>query len=94
VVLPFLSDGAFPPVGALRAAVDDADRLDILERHWSLLHVAATRAKQALRVSCSSKPSALLHTASWMIARPARGRRCTLLRVLPGLAQAMRGIEA
>ena len=60
VAVPFLSDSTFPPAGALRAAVDDADRDDILERHRSLLHVAATRAKKALRVSWSGKPSALL----------------------------------
>jgi superfamily I DNA/RNA helicase len=60
VAVPFLSDSTFPPAGALRAAVDDADRDDILERHRSLLHVAATRAKKALRVSWSGQPSALL----------------------------------
>ncbi len=61
VALPFLSDGTFPPAGALQSAVDDADRQDIVERYRSLLHVAATRAKQALRASWSGKASTLLN---------------------------------
>lgn len=63
VALPFLSDGVFPPNGALKAAVDEADRQDILDRHRSLLHVAATRAKKVLRVSWSGRPSSLVQTA-------------------------------
>jgi superfamily I DNA/RNA helicase len=53
VAIPFLSEAAFPPSGALRAAVDLADREDIVMQYRSLLHVAATRAKKALRVSWS-----------------------------------------
>lgn len=53
VAIPFLSEAAFPPSGALRAAVDPADREDIVMQYRSLLHVAATRAKKALRVSWS-----------------------------------------
>jgi superfamily I DNA/RNA helicase len=60
VAIPFLSDTAFPPSGALRAAVDSADREDIIMQYRSLLHVAATRAKKALRVSWSGTPSNLV----------------------------------
>lgn len=60
VAIPFLSEGSFPPVGALKAAVDAADKADIILQHRSLLHVAATRAKRALRISWSGSPSTLL----------------------------------
>jgi superfamily I DNA/RNA helicase len=60
VGIPFLSDGTFPPQGALKSAVDAADRDDIITQHRSLLHVAATRAKKALRVSWSGKPTTLI----------------------------------
>ena len=53
VAIPFLSETAFPPPGALRSAVDPADREDIVMQYRSLLHVAATRAKRALRISWS-----------------------------------------
>lgn len=59
VAIPFLSDGAFPPPGALRAAVDAADREDIIIQYRSLLHVAATRAKKALRASWSGASTSL-----------------------------------
>jgi superfamily I DNA/RNA helicase len=59
VAIPFLSSGAFPPPGALRSAVDAADRDDIITQHRSLLHVAATRAKKALHVSWSGQPTSL-----------------------------------
>jgi superfamily I DNA/RNA helicase len=59
VGIPFLSDGAFPPPGALKSAVDPADREDIINQYRSLLHVAATRAKKALRVSWSGSPTSL-----------------------------------
>jgi len=51
VALPFLSKGTFPSKAALRAAVDDVDRRNIIQQQKSLLHVAATRAKRALRIS-------------------------------------------
>lgn len=60
VAIPFLSDGAFPPPGALRAAVDPADKEDIVTQYRSLLHVAATRAKKALRVSWSGSPTGMI----------------------------------
>ena len=60
VAIPFLSDAAFPPAGALRAAVDAADREDIIMQYRSLLHVAATRAKRALRVSWSGNATDLI----------------------------------
>ncbi len=53
VAIPFLSEADFPPVGALKAAVDAADRADIIDQNRSLLHVAATRAKRALHISWS-----------------------------------------
>jgi len=59
VAIPFLSDGAFPPPGALKSAVDPADREDIITQYRSLLHVAATRAKKALRVSWSGAQTSL-----------------------------------
>lgn len=61
VAIPFVSDTAFPPPGALRAAVDTADREDIVVQYRSLLHVAATRAKKALLVSWSGEPSKLMN---------------------------------
>lgn len=60
VAIPFMSGAAFPPLGALRAAVDSADREDIVMQYRSLLHVAATRAKKALRISWSGKVSDLI----------------------------------
>ena len=60
VAIPFLSESAFPPSGALKAAVDSADRADILDQHRSLLHVAATRAKRTLRVSWFGQPTSLI----------------------------------
>lgn len=60
VAIPFLSDGSFPPQGPLKSAVDAADRDDIIAQHRSLLHVAATRAKKALRVSWSGQPTSLI----------------------------------
>ncbi|OOY26167.1 hypothetical protein BMI91_00110 [Thioclava sediminum] len=60
VAIPFLSDTAFPPQGALNAAVDAADREDIVILYRSLLHVAATRAKKALRVSWSNTATKLI----------------------------------
>lgn len=60
VAIPFLSQTTFPPAGALNAAVDAADRDDIIAQHRSLLHVAATRAKRALRVSWSGLQTALI----------------------------------
>jgi superfamily I DNA/RNA helicase len=59
VAIPFLSDGSFPSQGVLKSAVDAADRDDIIVQHRSLLHVAATRAKKALRVSWSGQPTNL-----------------------------------
>jgi len=59
VALPFLSKGAFPSKAALRSAVDDVDRKNIIQQQKSLLHVAATRAKRALRVSWSGEPTEL-----------------------------------
>jgi superfamily I DNA/RNA helicase len=60
VAIPFLSNTMYPPAVALRAAVDDVDRRNILQQEKSLLHVAATRAKRFLRVSWSAEPSRLL----------------------------------
>lgn len=60
VAIPFLSESAFPPPGALKSAVDAADREDIVTQYRSLLHVAATRAKKALRVSWSGTPTGLI----------------------------------
>ena len=60
VAIPFLSDGSFPPAGALRSAVDAADREDIITQYRSLLHVAATRAKKSLRISWSGNPTEIM----------------------------------
>jgi superfamily I DNA/RNA helicase len=60
VAIPFLSDTAFPPPGALRSGVDAADKEDIVMQYRSLLHVAATRAKRALRVSWSGTVTGLI----------------------------------
>lgn len=60
VAMPFLSNAAFPPPGALHSAVDEADKSDIVDQHRSLLHVAATRAQKTLRVSWSGTPTTLI----------------------------------
>ena len=60
VAIPFMSDTVFPSLKMLRNAVDDADREDIVIQSRSLLHVAATRAKKALRVSWSGEPSEIM----------------------------------
>jgi superfamily I DNA/RNA helicase len=60
VAIPFMSDAAFPPSVALKSAVDAADRADIVDQYRSLLHVAATRAKKALRVSWSGQITSLI----------------------------------
>ena len=62
VAIPFLSETSFPPPGALRTAVDAADLEDLVTQNRSLLHVAATRAKKALRVSWSGTPTTLIRT--------------------------------
>ena len=61
VAIPFLSETDFPTAGALNAAVDTADREDIINQSRSLLHVAATRAKRALRVSWSGAPTKMIN---------------------------------
>ena len=60
VAIPFLSEDAFPPKQVLASAVDAADIREAIERERSLLHVAATRAKHALRVSWTGSCSTLL----------------------------------
>ncbi len=60
VAIPFLSESAYPPPGAVKSAVDAADREDIVTQYRSLLHVAATRAKKALRVSWSGTANELI----------------------------------
>lgn len=60
IAIPFLSEGSFPPAGAMNAAVDAADKEDIINQFRSLLHVAATRAKRALRVSWSGRATSLI----------------------------------
>ena len=62
VAIPFLSDSAYPPSRALQAAVDTTDRKDVVIRFRSLLHVAATRAKKALRVSWSGDPTKIMNS--------------------------------
>lgn len=51
VAIPFLSEGGFPPAGALKTPVDAAHKADIIDQHRSLLRVAVTSAKRYLRVS-------------------------------------------
>jgi superfamily I DNA/RNA helicase len=60
VAIPFLSKATFPPSAALKAAVDDVVRRNILQQQQALLHVAATRAKKVLRVSWSGEPYAFV----------------------------------
>src|ERR1700675_2745401 len=60
VAIPFLSKATFPPYAALKAAVDEVDRRNILQQQQALLHVAATRAKKVLRVSWSGEPYAFV----------------------------------
>ena len=60
VAVPFLADAVFPPARALSAAVDEADKADMIDQYRSLLHVAATRAKNRLRVSWSGNATPLI----------------------------------
>ena len=60
VALPFLSKDTFPSKVALRSAIDDVDRQNIIQQQKSLLHVAATRAKRALRVSWTGESTEFL----------------------------------
>lgn len=60
VAIPFLSKSGFPPEAVLRGAVDPADARMITEREKALLHVAATRAKEELRLSWSGQKSDLI----------------------------------
>lgn len=60
VAIPFMSETNFPPAGAVKAAVDAADRADIITQCRSLLHVAATRGKKSLLVSWSGTPTDLI----------------------------------
>lgn len=60
VCIPFLSASKFPPKFMLDKAVDEIDRKEIENRFRSLLHVAATRAKQELKVSWSGTKSTLV----------------------------------
>ena len=62
VAIVYLSAGRYPPSFVIDQSVDDVDKREAVNRYRSLLHVAATRAKQELRVSYSGKPSALLPT--------------------------------
>ena len=55
VALPFLSKGTFPSKAALRAAVDDVDRRNIIQQQKSLLHVAA-KERSALLGSLGREP--------------------------------------
>jgi superfamily I DNA/RNA helicase len=60
VAIPFLSASKFPPKFIIEQGVDEIDRLEIVTRFRSLLHVAATRAKEVLRISWSGTKSPLV----------------------------------
>lgn len=61
VALALLAENMLPPRHALRRAVDDAGRREIMEREKSLIHVASTRARSSLRISWHGpRPNLLL----------------------------------
>ena len=60
VAIPFLSATSFPPPDAFESAADAADWEDIITQYRALLHVAATRAKNFLRLSWSGVPTGLI----------------------------------
>lgn len=60
VAIPQLSVTNFPSAWIVKHAVDEADKEDQLMRLRSLLHVAATRAKEHLRISWAGEPSKFL----------------------------------
>ena len=60
VAIPQLSRNNFPPAWVVKNAVDEADQEDQLMRLRALLHVAATRAKEHLRISWAGEPSTFL----------------------------------
>ena len=62
VAITHLSANRYPPSFVINQSVDEVDRRETLNRYRSLLHVAATRAKQELRVSYSGQPSLLIPT--------------------------------
>jgi superfamily I DNA/RNA helicase len=64
VAIPFVSDGAFPPPGALKSAVDLADREDIVTQYRSLPHVAASRGRNPLEFHGLGHQQAFLATAT------------------------------
>ncbi|MGO6755906.1 DNA helicase (plasmid) [Rhizobium ruizarguesonis] len=60
VYIPFLSASKFPPKFIMDKSVDGIDRKEMENRFRSLLHVAATRAKQELKISWSGTRTTLL----------------------------------
>ena len=60
VAIPQMSVTNFPPAWVVKNTVDEADKEDQLMRLRSLLHVAATRAKEHLRISWAGEPSKIL----------------------------------
>jgi superfamily I DNA/RNA helicase len=51
------SDDDVPDQEMLASACDEADRNEILEQEINLLHVALTRPRERLLVTCTGKPS-------------------------------------
>ncbi len=51
VAVALLSTDIIPPQKAIRGAVDEAAKRELIEREKSLLHVACTRARKELRIS-------------------------------------------
>lgn len=60
VAIPFLSTTSFPPGDALTSAADATDWEGIITKYRALLYVAATRAKNVLRISWSGEPTRLM----------------------------------
>ena len=51
VAVAMLSENVIPPKNAVRDAVDEASKRELIDREKSLLHVACTRARKELRIS-------------------------------------------
>ena len=64
VAIAYLSASRYPPSFVINQSVDEVDKREALNRYRSLLHVAATRAKQELRVSFTGQRSKLLPVQS------------------------------
>lgn len=61
VAVALLSADTIPPRKAIREAVDQASKRELIDREKSLLHVACTRARKELRISWNGSRPEIIH---------------------------------